>query len=118
MKRRSSFFALLGAVASLACGNRCLARATKTQRGPCVHSIDIARSPDTGSSPFSLLCSQIQSDPDYAWGWHCNLAMASVDEGMYYAAANRAAARFMHQFGVDMTQHPNYVAMKPYWEST
>jgi hypothetical protein len=34
-------------------------------------------------------------DPDYAWSWHCNLAMASVDEGMDHAAANKAAERFM-----------------------
>lgn len=60
MKRRSLFFAFLGTIASLACGNRCLARTTKTQRGPCVHSIDIARSPDTGSSP---VFSAVLSDP-------------------------------------------------------
>lgn len=44
----------------------------------------------------------LQSDPEYAWGWHCNIAMAAFDEGLDRDAANRAAARFMKNcFGVD-----------------
>lgn len=51
----------------------------------------------------------IECDKDYAWAWHCNLAMSSYDEGLDLPAANRAAARFMRVcFGVDMTQHENF----------
>lgn len=34
-------------------------------------------------------------DPDYAYGWHCNIAMAFQDEGADYEQAQRAASRFM-----------------------
>jgi hypothetical protein len=34
-------------------------------------------------------------DQELAWGWHCNIAMAAVDEGVDAKVANRAAARFM-----------------------
>lgn len=51
----------------------------------------------------------IQQDPDYAWSWHCNIATASMDEGLDHAASNRAAARFMSTlFGVDMTKHEQF----------
>jgi len=51
----------------------------------------------------------IQVDPEYAWSWHCNIAMASVDEGMEHGAANRAAARFMDLcFGVDTSKNRHY----------
>lgn len=50
---------------------------------------------------FETLKTAIQSDPSYAWSWHCNVAMASVDEGMPSEAANKAADRFMQIcFGV------------------
>jgi hypothetical protein len=32
-------------------------------------------------------------DPDYAYGWHCNIAMAFQDEGADYEQAQRAASR-------------------------
>ena len=57
-------------------------------------------------SPFDALAHRIRSDEGYAWGWHCNIAMASVDEGMDRDAANRAAARFMRHFGVDTSKEP------------
>ena len=44
----------------------------------------------------------MRADPEYAWGWHCNVAMAFVDEGGDHATANHAAARFMRLLaGVD-----------------
>ena len=53
----------------------------------------------------------VQNDPAYAWGWHCSLAMAFVDEGVAPAVANRGAARFMHMlFGVDTSKHEHYHA--------
>jgi hypothetical protein len=37
----------------------------------------------------------MQKDPDYAWSWHCNIAMAFVDAGGDRYTANQGAARFM-----------------------
>lgn len=51
----------------------------------------------------------MEKDSDYAWGWHCNIAMASFDEGLPLPAANRAAARFMSlAFEVDTTKDENF----------
>jgi hypothetical protein len=58
---------------------------------------------------------QLRADNEYAWAWHCNLAMAAYDEGLEHHAANRAAGRFMHSlFNLDTTRleqcaflHPN-----------
>jgi hypothetical protein len=56
----------------------------------------------TTKEAMDHLRTALQVDREYAWGWHCNIAMAAVDEGMDRAAANRAAARFMKNcFGVD-----------------
>jgi hypothetical protein len=37
----------------------------------------------------------MQDDPDYAWSWHCNVAMAFFDAGGDSYTANQGAARFM-----------------------
>jgi len=37
----------------------------------------------------------MRSDPDYAWSWHCNIAMAFVDAGGDHYTGNQGAARFM-----------------------
>jgi hypothetical protein len=56
---------------------------------------------------FGDLKAALQADPGYAWSWHCNIAVASMDEGMEHAAANRAAARFMRMcFDVDTSREP------------
>ena len=48
----------------------------------------------------------VNNDSEYAWSWHCNLAMSAYDEGLSKPAANRSAARFMKLlFDVDMTKH-------------
>jgi hypothetical protein len=48
----------------------------------------------------------IRTDPEYAWSWHCNIAIAFQDEGGEWEASNRAAARFMRSlFGVEPA-HP------------
>lgn len=49
-------------------------------------------------SPFELLKKQIKSDPEYAWGWQCNLAMPAFDEGVDIKTANKIAARIMKNF--------------------
>ena len=54
---------------------------------------------------ISALDKAMQSDPDYAWSWHCNIAMAMQDEGVDREKANKGAARFMQlAFGVDTGQ--------------
>lgn len=67
---------------------------------------------------LNVIGDAMRNDLQYAWGWHCNIAMAFVDEGGDYATANRAAARFLTMLfpGLDTTQHPQYavsVKFKP-----
>ncbi len=39
---------------------------------------------------------------DYAWSWHCNIAMLLIDEGVGWLQANERAASFMQTaFDVD-----------------
>lgn len=63
----------------------------------------------TGTA-YRELESAIQEDPDFAWGWHCNIAMPIKDElGCTHLEANRAAARIMsHLFGTATEKHPNF----------
>ena len=52
-----------------------------------------------------FLTRQMHRDTEYAWTWHCNLAMAAYDEGLEHHAANRAAGRFMSSlFRLNTTQ--------------
>lgn len=37
----------------------------------------------------------MKTDPSYAWGWHCNLAMMAYDAGAPHDEANARAADFM-----------------------
>jgi hypothetical protein len=44
-------------------------------------------------------------DFDYAWAWHCNIAVSAVDAGCDHAQANDGAARFMRLcFDVDTSK--------------
>jgi hypothetical protein len=64
------------------------------------------RMPDKMANALNILKQAILDDPEYAWAWHCNLAMSAYDEGLPRPAANRAAARFMKiLFDIDMTKH-------------
>jgi hypothetical protein len=56
---------------------------------------------------FAVIKAAMLKDYDYAWAWHCNLAMAAQDEGLNHAAGNRAAARFMRMcFDIDTSNGP------------
>ena len=56
----------------------------------------------TPAGALERLSRALQADPDYANGWHANVACAAMDEGLDPAAANRAATRFMRAaFKVD-----------------
>ena len=56
------------------------------------------------------LAQALKEDADYAWSWHCNLAMPIMDStGVSHRVANEAAARLMqHLFGIDTSQHQYY----------
>lgn len=58
---------------------------------------------------IEALSEAMRKDPDYAWGWHCNIAVCSMDEGLSNEASNRAAARCMRAlFGVDVTEFDEF----------
>ena len=60
---------------------------------------------------MDTLALAMQADPEYAWGWHCNIAMAAYDGGSPHNVANEGAARFMRLcFGVDTSKHPGFHA--------
>ena len=51
------------------------------------------------------LSDNMKENYDFAWSWHCNIAMAAYDEGLSHTAANKAAERFMsNAFGVDTSR--------------
>ena len=51
----------------------------------------------------------MKKDTEYAWSWHCNIAMAAHDKGLDHKPANEAAANFMKTcFGVDTSRNKNY----------
>lgn len=67
-------------------------------------------------SPKLALDAQIASDQDYAWSWHCNLAVPIMESaGISHTKANDIAASLMRDiFGTDTRLNPNYqVAQEP-----
>jgi hypothetical protein len=70
---------------------------------------------------FMVLTRAMRSDPDYAWSWHCNIAMSFYDVALLiepsaerHKVSNEAAARFMKQcFGADTSKHPRELAAIP-----
>ncbi len=70
-------------------------------------------SQNCGNTPVAdavhTLIAALKADLDFAWTYHCNIAMAFQDEGGDYKTANRAAARFMKNWAdVDTTKSPHY----------
>ena len=58
---------------------------------------------------MQTLIETLKADPEYAWAWHCNVAMAAFDEGLSHYAANKAAARFLSWLAqIDTTTHPGF----------
>ena len=56
----------------------------------------------SAAEAMQALSAALKGDPDYAWIWHCSIAIVMQDEGVPHEAANRAAANFMKlAFGVD-----------------
>ena len=67
-----------------------------------------------GPHPFEALKALIQADPEYAWAWHCNLAVPIMDAArVSHEKADGAAALIMAQmFDCDVTRHPNFIGRK------
>jgi len=60
-------------------------------------------------NPIEPLKKAMQEDFEFAWAWHCNLAMLAIDAGADRFRANRKAAEFMlSAFDVDVTQSERY----------
>ncbi len=61
------------------------------------------------SQALDVLSNAMKNDSDYAWSWHCNVAMNVYDEGVDHVTANKAAARLMQgMFGVDTSINRYY----------
>ncbi|MFW6855311.1 hypothetical protein ACODYM_28890 [Burkholderia gladioli] len=66
-------------------------------------------------SPFERLKQALQADAEYAWSWHCNLAMPIMDSIRCTSAqANKAGADLMqYLFGVDVRKFPQWKHVEP-----
>lgn len=77
---------------------------------PLVVTVDIPTAEAT--SPIKGLIDAMKADPDYAWGWHCKIAMSAHDSGAGpHSACNRGAALFLSLLShgaVDTSTHPAY----------
>lgn len=63
------------------------------------------------SSPLDPLKEALQLDEDFAWTWHCNVAMAFIDAcpEATHRQANEAAANFMMTaFNVNVRKTDNW----------
>ncbi len=60
--------------------------------------------------PYRELEKAIHEDADYAWSWHCNIAVPLMDNlECSHLDANRTAAALMrHLFGTDTSKHSNF----------
>lgn len=67
----------------------------------------------TLTEAFDTFRTTMRDDPEYAWSWHCNLAMPIMDStGVSHEAANKAAARLMqHLFAIDTAANPHYATL-------
>ena len=64
----------------------------------------------TPEEAFDILRQEMIDDDDYAWGWHCNIAVPFMDEGGTHEAANKAAARAMYNiFSIDTSKNRHYI---------
>ena len=79
---------------------------------------------DPALPAFQNLKKALQADPDYAWSWHCNIAMNLMDNlGSYnpkannqerHRVCNEAAAKMMNYiFNIDTAKHEHYETTKP-----
>lgn len=65
---------------------------------------------DDARSALAVLSRAMQRDADFAWAWHCNIAMTARDAGAPHDRANIWAANFMRRaFDVDTLTHVNTI---------
>lgn len=65
--------------------------------------------PRKSGNAVKALSYAFKLDPDFAWTWHCNLAMMAIDAGAPYVHAQRSAANFMKTlFGADTSTNRFY----------
>lgn len=70
--------------------------------------------PVAAPDAMKVVIAALHNDPDYAWSWHCNAAMAAFDVGVPHYQANQAAARFMRFLAdVDTAKHPGFPTPPP-----
>ena len=69
-----------------------------------------ADSAQEAPNAMQSLTAALKADPEYAWAWHCNLAMPIMDNAkVSHRVANITAARLMqHLFGIDTEKHPHF----------
>lgn len=69
----------------------------------------------TVTEAFDTFRTKMRDDPEYAWSWHCNLAMPIKDStGISHEAANKAAAHLMqHLFAIDTSTNEHYEYKAP-----
>ena len=59
--------------------------------------------------PYEQFCRALAADFDWAWSWHCNLAVMAQDAGAPHLAANERAADFMERaFGVKVNDSDQF----------
>ena len=60
-----------------------------------LHVVPEPSASNTIANAMDFVIAAMKADPDYAWSWHCNVAMAFFDAGGDVYTANQGAARFM-----------------------
>ena len=63
----------------------------------------------TVKEAFNTLQQAMHDDPNYAWSWHCNLAMSAHDCGVDYETSNKIAHEFMRRLFEVNTKEPGKV---------
>lgn len=55
---------------------------------------------------LDVIRAKMKAEPDFAWGWHCNIACCVMDAGASHSVADDAAGRFMRlAFGVSPEEY-------------
>lgn len=63
------------------------------------------------------LKNDMQKFPDYAWTWHCNIAVPMQDEGISHELSNKIAAKIMNNFfEIDTSKFPEFLYFEKTWK--
>lgn len=62
---------------------------------------------------YDAMKAAMSADSDYAWSWHCNIAMPLIDSGVDAALAQQCASRLMQHFwSVDTSKHEHFATAR------